>query len=247
MLRFLFLIPPALFLGACSPSETPVTYGDNLKLLETHELKVPEPSGVSLGDDGKSLWIVSDEAGAIHQVSLRGDPIQELSADETDVEGIANLGDGRLAVIAERGRKLVILDAAGNRLTEEKLAIPGEDNSGPEAVAFNRQTREFYVLKEKNPGLFVILDENLRETGRKEFRFARDYSALDLEPVRQHLWVLSDESQSIHVFDHGMDLITTFSTSIPQAEGLAVDYPNKRLYLVSDATAKLYVFSFENY
>src|SRR5690606_32668953 len=107
-------------LVSCVEPEVAVTHGDNLNLLATYELEVQEPSGLSLAEDGASLWINSDEGGMVHRVSLKGEPLERFQVDEKDVEGIAAVGNDRLALIAERGRKLVIYSTGGKRLDGQK-------------------------------------------------------------------------------------------------------------------------------
>ncbi len=236
------------FLSACrdAPPASPA-HSDNLALVGEYRLAVPEPSGLSLSEDGASLWMVSDEDGKVYRTDLEGRIIASFHTGHADLEGITTAGAGKVAVLAERERKLLVFHEDGTPAGSVTLDIPGNDNSGPEALAWNTDAGEFYILKERDPGLFLILDERMRETSRGVLRFARDYSGLFSEPVRGHLWISSDESAAIYVVDRDLKLQAVFSSAIPQMEGIAVDYARRRIYAVSDAAAKLYVYEFDEY
>jgi len=229
-----------------APAPGKLMTGANLKLLATYPLAVKEPSGMSVSRDGKSLWIVSDQSELVHQVTLEGRPIRQFHG-LPDMEGVAVIDDVTVAVIGEGTRQVAQFDLKGKLLRQETLDLPGNDNSGPEGLAFDREGKRFFVVKEKAPGMLLVLDETMKETRREELGFALDYSDVAWEPVRKHLWILSHESKTAFVFDEDLRLLARFYTGVPQQEGLYVDYPHKRLYVVCDRTETLYVFEFADY
>lgn len=234
-----------LAVASCHRPAGPPAHSDNLRPVGEHVLKVPEPSDLSLSPDGSSLWMVSDEDGNVYRTDLKGAILSSFATGHRDLEGIAAVGADKVAVLAERARKLLVFSVDGTLLREKNLEIPGKDNSGPEALAWNDTEREFYVIKEKNPGLFLVLDEELKERSRTELRFARDYSGMFYERAKDRLWISSDESGAVYVLDKNLRLRNVFSLAVPQIEGVAVDHDRRRLYLVSDPEAKLYVYEFD--
>lgn len=220
---------------------------DNLKLLASYSLKVKEPSGLSLSLDKKSLWTVSDEGGRVYQVSLEGEILRQFKTGLKDLEGIAVLDDSSLAVVSERTLQLRTFGMDGERRSEGVIDLAKGGNNGPEALDYDPKEERYFVMKEKSPGMLIVLDKEMQELSRTEIHFAEDYSSIAHEPVRDHLWLLSDQSGNVHVVDHQLNVMAEFSESVPQAEGIAVDYENRRMYLVSDKEERLYVFEFDDY
>jgi|GEM_PF-805209 len=255
--RWCLLIIPvglALLTGGCGQSEDSgagmarfAIASSVLKPEGVFRLGVKEPSGLSLAVGGKSLWTVSDSTGDVVEMTLDGRELRRLATGFSDVEAIATLDETRLAVVLERSREVVIIDQQGVESRRASLELAGSDNSGLEGLAYDRVDQKFYVLKEKTPGLLLVLDADMKELSRHTLTFAKDFSSIDFDPVRRHLWVMSDESRSIHVL--GLDLapVASFAIDIRQAEGLVVDYQKRRVYVVSDRKEKLYVYSFSEY
>jgi uncharacterized protein YjiK len=78
------------------------------------------------------------------------------------------------------------------------------------------------------------------EIRRTTLDFSTDVSDICYDPEIQCYWVVSDESQKVLKLSPAGDLLGEWSTPVNQGEGIAVI--GKRLYIVSDADAKLYVF-----
>jgi uncharacterized protein YjiK len=53
--------------------------------------------------------------------------------------------------------------------------------------------------------------------------------------------LVSDESKSVAKCSSDGQLKEKYSIPIKQAEGIAVDYENKKIYVISDSEEKLYV------
>ena len=224
-----------------------IATSDNLRLIASYPIAVKEPSDLCLSPDRQSLWTVSDEEGEVFQMSLTGKVLRHFKSNLPDLEGITTVGESSLAILSERNRELEIVDYDGNVQSRSKIDMPGERNSGPESVTFDEAASVFYTLKEQSPGLLLTLDRNLHEISRTSLNFAQDYSAMSYEATRGHLWVMSDQSKSMFVLDSNMKIQTAFSANIPQPEGMSVDYLARKLYVVCDKTAMLYIFSFADY
>ncbi len=253
--RLPFVLPLLLMLGflagcrrdsGAAAGKGPAT-SDNLRYVGEYPLLIAEPSGLSLSRDKLSLWTASDEDGKIYQMTLEGKILRSFDSGMTDVEGIAVVDDGAIAVMSERSHMISIFTPEGKLLQSTEVAFDNADNDGPEGLEYDPVDQRFYVLKEKSPGQIIVLDHDLKEISRRQLKFARDYSSLSYEPERSHLWIMSDESNSITVMDLAMQMQTSYSTSILQQEGLALDYEKRRLYIVSDAKDMLYAYDFDSY
>jgi uncharacterized protein YjiK len=233
------------FLG-CKPNFDPesISTSENIRLVAAYPLNVEEPSGLSLSTDRKSLWTVSDDDGGIYQVDLEGKTIGHFPTTHNDVEGVTTIDSGHLAFIDERTRKIVIAGKDGRIIRMGDIPIPGSDNKGPEALSYDEDAAEFHIMQEK-PGILITLNADLKETSRRQLKFAQDYSSISFDSKNKRLWVLSDQSKSIHVLDTNSNLIESFSINVYQMEGVAIDHEAQRIYVISDPLSKLFVFEFD--
>lgn len=123
-----------------------------------------ELSGIEISADGRELWAVSDRGYLLHAtISRTADgEIAAISAPTTlrltapggtgpgDAEGIAILGDGRLAISFENPHVVAIYDRGGAHLQtlpspDFFSAFPGEH--GPEGVAATRDGAILVVME----------------------------------------------------------------------------------------------------
>ena len=165
-------------------------------------------------------------------------------AGSKDVEGVTTIDSERLAYIDERARLIVISGKGGQILRQAQVPIRGSDNKGPEGLSYDEDAGEFHILQE-SPGTLVTLNSDLQETARRQLDFAQDYSSISFDSRKKHFWVLSDQSESIHVLDQSLNIIKSFSINVNQMEGLAIDHEARRIYVISDPLAELFVFEFD--
>lgn len=242
----------SIVLVACKdPERQPVPVSvftsQNLRFVAAYPLNVSEPSGLSLSRDRQSLWTVSDNSGKIYQLNLSGDILSSFQSERYDLEGITVIDANHLAFISERERKIVVARKIGGRVLQQAaIAIPGFDNKGPEALTYDQATEQFHILQEV-PGTLITLNRQLEEVARRELKFAQDYSSMCFDSVKNQLWVLSDVSRSIHVLDADLRIQESFSLSVDQMEGLAVDHEAGRIYLVSDPLDTLFVLEYDSF
>ncbi len=139
------------------------------------------------------------------------------------------------------------------------------DNKGLEGITFKTGSDRIYVIKESQPGLLIELDTDLEtiqharllnqsngftepDTPQKKL----DFSGLSYDPSSDLFWIISDKGRCIFIYDWNKDLvIQTFKLSykegtknktIRKAEGVAIDRIGRRLYVVSEKDAVLYIF-----
>jgi len=236
--RSFFLV--FLFTG-CIKSQKSLS-GD-LILINHYDLTVPEPSGLSLGKYGMTLWTVSDKGDSrIYQLDLQGNLIKTLPVTGYDFEGIVydHVQDA-LWVVEEASREIVKYDTTGKLVERHRLSLKGHANSGLEGIC-QYADATIYVANEAEPGLIVELNSDFSIRNKFDPEIATDYSGLCCDFVPGRLWIISDEDKLLIHWDVEEGVIETYNLPVKKAEGLAIDFNNSKIYVVSDSEQKLYVF-----
>jgi uncharacterized protein YjiK len=215
---------------------------DRLELVGRYKLAVREPSGLTLSADGEYLWTVSDELNSLYKITKKGEIVDSVSVSGSDLEGIDLLDNDNFLIVTERDRGILYYTSDMKLKKRVLLDIPGEENSGIEGIVYNPKTGTTYVLNEKKPGLLVEVNDEFFIIKRIKLNFAKDYSGLEIDTANNQLWVISDENQMLVKCDLDGNPIDSFKVDIPQIEGIAIDFKEKLIYLVSDNTENLYVF-----
>ncbi|MEN8250467.1 MAG: SdiA-regulated domain-containing protein, partial [Bacteroidota bacterium] len=143
------LLLELFLLASCRPESFDIDYSI---ILDSYEMSIYEPSGLSYSSDKESLYTVSDR-GMVYEISLTGNTLRELPFTGDDLEAIFVDPLTSDIYICEEGKgKLVRLN--GNGILQGDYDIlnnPG--NSGLEGLTYNNNLDEFYMLKEKSEGL----------------------------------------------------------------------------------------------
>ncbi|MEQ4618915.1 MAG: SdiA-regulated domain-containing protein [Corticimicrobacter sp.] len=220
-------------------------------------------SGLSFVGERQELLAVLNRPPTLVTLDLAGNfkaayPLEGIS----DTEGISYLGHGQVALSDEKHGQVVIA-----RLPEQpgpidlthapRFAVgPGEkSNSGIEGLSYDRAQDRLYAVKEHSPKALYRIDGLCRDvlncspdgirihdlsnwlapTG-----FARDFSAVQFDPARGHLLLLSEQSQALLELDeNGQPLSARHlghqpgDPDIPQAEGLTLGQDGM-IYMVSE-------------
>lgn len=213
-----------------------------LTIKNSVKLSVPEPSDLALSFDKKYLWTVSDQNSTVYMINKKGKILKSFKVDAEDLEGITVIDSTKLAVIAERTREVLVIDTSGAVIRRAKLNLKGRLNEGIEGICYDPQENSFYLVNEKRPGLLIITDSEMKIKSKTELKFAKDYSAISFDNFDNSLWVLSDESRKFYKIDRKGKVLQEFQIFINQPEGIAVDQKNKKVFIVSDQTEKLYEF-----
>jgi len=163
----------------------------------------------------------------------------------------------------ERSRRP--LSAMGNYATIAQHFPDPPDNNGLEGITVNTSNDHVFVVKERRPGLLIELDPSLRTilstrvlqasqgfTHPKLKADKLDFSGLSFDSRNDTLWIASDKGQCLFQYDWTRDAVLqrldlTINTGnkdklIRKAEGVAFDPQRKRMYVVSDRDADLYVY-----
>jgi uncharacterized protein YjiK len=227
-----------------------------------------EASDLVYNAESDTLFLVA--RSRIVEISTSGEWLRTIDvAGVKDLEGIAAMGQHRFLIADERTRRIcwITLEAGLTRVDVAQapclrldlmLADRRRSNKGFEGLAWDARDNRLFVANEKYPARILLLEgaSFWRETkfidlAVFDWPFApnispsselRDISALAWHPETSRLWVLSDESRMLVVFDaqgrrlgfiplwrgwHGLE------RSIPQPEGVAIDRKGA-VYIVSE-------------
>ncbi len=212
-----------------------------LKLINSYDINVTEPSGLSFGPGKTTLLTVSDNTNQVYEMNMQGNVLRTLNYSGKDLEGVAyNPKQDQIAVVEEADREITLIDYdSGNKIQTFKIDISGSSaNSGLEGVSYNSNNNLYYVVNEVNPELLVLWDEGTGIISEITLDFAMDYSGIYVEAEKSNLWFVSDQSKSIYRCDYNATVLETFDLDALKYEGIVINGID--VYLVNDATAKLY-------
>jgi len=239
----LFLLLTFL-LTACSIDESTVTSRYRLELIQGYDIDVPEPSGLCFNYDKSALYTVNDPPNnKIYKINLAGETIKELSYIGTDLEGITfDIRDTTLWIVEESLFQLVHIDTNGNLIDSIQIQFSANGNSGFEGVTLNSTNNNFYILNEKDPGLLLEIDTNFNIINRISLNFADDYSGIFFDNNSDNYYIVSDESQTLYIWNKTVGVISELSIDEKKIEGVAFNSETHYIYFVSDSEEKLYIY-----
>jgi uncharacterized protein YjiK len=215
---------------------------NKLEYSTVREIPVVGPSGLDLTFEEDGFWVVSDETKTVYKLDNFGKVVKKIEIDGKDLEGITVVDERRLAVVLEETQEVIIVDTAGVELKRQKLDLDSKENSGLEGITYDPSQKRFFVLNEKKPCLLITLDENLNLLYSIKLDLAKDVSGIFFDDNDNSLWLVSDESRLIVKTDFEGNPIEKLEIPVVQAEGITLEKSGKKLYVISDDRATLYVF-----
>jgi uncharacterized protein YjiK len=229
----------------CTTQESSNKNYFKLELISSHHLNVPEPSGLCLSKDKKSLYTVSDASGDIYNISLDGKLLRKLNLNANDPEGIALDSLQNFFWIAEEsGRQIKQVDMQGNVKTSFPLDLAAGSSSGLEGIAA-APDGHIWLVHEKNPRSLLKLNSMLNIEIEFNPKTASDYSGLCSDTLSGRFWILSDQDEMLFLWDESEGVLEKYSINIKKAEGLAIDFQIRIIYVVSDSEEMLYLFKMD--
>ncbi len=228
----------------CNIKEENSPQSNKLLLIKITKLQFTEPSGLALAFDQKHLWSVIDNDKTVYFLDMNGKIVKSIKVDGEDLEGTTVIDDLKIAVILERTLEVIKLDTSGKELNCAKLDLNGKLNLRIEEICFNTSKNQVYFVKEKEQGLFFHSKLHFDIISQNEIASTKDYSDICYVAQYSSLWILSDEFQKVFRVYTAGKVIKEYKVNVNQPEGLAIDYKQKKLFIVSDKTGKFYEYSF---
>ena len=213
-----------------------------IKKIGEYLLNIPEPSGLAIACDNKSLWTISDGNSTVYNITFSGKIINKFKVTGIDLEGISVIDENTICVVQEGRRELLFVDYTGKELNRVKIKFKGEKNSGFEGISYDSKNKNYFIVNEKKPAVLITLDQNFDIINTRKINAVKDLSDVFYDEKRELLWLASDESNMVLKCKRDGTIIQKYKVSIKQIEGICIDKENKFLYLVSDPENKLYKF-----
>ena len=230
--------------GPAAPLTAGPPPGPTLTLVASHAMDVSEPSDLAIDATGTILWAVTNNPDSVYQLDLTGKKTKSLGFGGQDLEGIAyDASDGTLWVAEENRREVIHLGADGAVLSRQSLSLTGQPNSGLEGICLD-DAGTFFLLNEKEPGMFLELGAGMSIAARETLTFAGDYSGLAYDPPSASFWIVSDQSKRLYQWKRAGGIQKSFDLPFPKAEGVALDLAAHLVYIVSDSENRLYVYRY---
>ena len=178
-LAVFFLVSVILFKVGLTEKKTDDRGKNSLELINSYPIDVPEPSGLAMAADNKSLYTVSDQTGTIYHLSLSGELLDSIIVDDgLDLEGVCFDSSGQFFLIVnERKGEILKINFDGEIISKTKI-INNDNNKGLEGICREPVSGNSFVIKEKKPGLLIEVDEKFIILNKDEIDFAKDYSGL---------------------------------------------------------------------
>jgi uncharacterized protein YjiK len=234
-----------LLANACSKDKK-----DSLTVLDpvaVYTVNVPETSDLCFGATTDILYTVSDRTAKVYKITSQGKVLSELPFTGSDLEGVFCLANQFLYVVEERLRLVYKLDLQGNILGQKTIPVENNDeNQGLEGITYAAFNKHFYILNEKNPALLIETDEDLNVLKSYPIEFSSDCSGICVDNINQQLWIVSDEEATVNQCTMQGELVKSYRIPVSNPEGIAFDPEGNKLYVISDAEARLYLFELTN-
>ena len=229
-----------LFISCDTDSDTSET--NQLELIASYDVNVPEPSGLAISNNGLVLYTVSDHTAKVYKLSLTGSVLQTFSYEGEDLEGVSIYTNNKLLLAEERSKEIVEFDMITNAVIKHRINYQNNsENSGIEGISFNQNDQTIFILNEKDPGKLIRLRNDFSIIAEYDLSFASDYSGIFHDVDSNLLWIVSDQNSTLNKCTLTGELIEKYSFNITQAEGVVIT--DNKIYIISDALERLYEFN----
>ncbi|WP_263261403.1 SdiA-regulated domain-containing protein [Pseudomonas sp. RIT-PI-S] len=215
-----------------------------------------EASDLTYDPATHTLYAVMGKHPFLAQLTLQGDVLRKIPLEGwSNPEGVAMLGDGRLAITDERLHTLAVVSVQADTTALHYAEVPKVDlgmsanqNKGFEGVTWDARHQRLLLGLERPAKLFSM---KLGDSGSFEADKApvasdaldmRNLSAMTIDPRTGHMLLLSADSHMLMEADMQGEPVSFMAllggvnglkNTIPQAEGVAIDEQGT-LYMVSE-------------
>ncbi len=218
---------------------------NSLELMAIYIVRVDSPSGLTFGSDKSSLWTVSDKPGGrIFQIDTLGNLLRSLNYSGNDLEGISfDARDSTLWMVDANLGQLIHLESDGRALGYQNISGVS-DGGGLEGIAIDAIHSKIYMVKEKDFGALIVLDELSLSQSLQQIAFAPDFSSIFYISSQDKLWILSDEASNVYLVNLEGNFLDVYAIDMVQPEGLVYDEDRHIFYIIDDTTEKLHKYKF---
>jgi uncharacterized protein YjiK len=229
---------------SCNKSHPSDSSIPSRELILVSEVILPftEPSGICYSESLQKLWVVSGGDQTIYMLDINGNVEKELPYTGTDLEGIAfDSVDSTLWIIDEATKKVSHLDCDGKVLFHKHISYSSTENKGPEGITIGKN-HMLYIINERDPCVLLRLDSNCVIEKTYPLDFASDFSDLTYDASGGSLYLLSDESRELYLWNESQGVIFRYPLETTGNEGVAIDEKRNIFYIVNDPSAKLLIY-----
>ena len=218
---------------------------NSLELIAIYSVRVDSPSGLSFGSDKSTLWTVSDKPGGrIFEIDTLGNLMRSLNYSGNDLEGVSfDPRDSTLWMVDENLGQLIHLESDGSALGFQNISGVS-DGGGLEGITLDVIHSKIYMVKERDFGALITLDELSLTHSLQQIAFAPDFSSICYIPSQDKLWILSDEASNVYRVNLDGSFLDVYAIDMVQPEGLVYDEEHQVFYIIDDTTEKLHKYKF---
>lgn len=246
--------------------------------LNSVNANLNEPSGLAISNNTGSLWLISDDTSAVFEY-LDNQTIKQFAIKEDELEAITlDEQSGSFYTVNEKKAKISRFDLTtrqkllsrklkkmkGYQTIKRTIQKAGSKN-GLEGLTWHPERHTLFALLEGPPGLLIEISADLKtilnakqlsralgfKHDSKKNQSKIDFSGMTYDNKRDKLWILSDESSSIFIYDINSNQVTQRIVlkrknkkgnfkKIAQPEGITLNNIGTMLYVVCNKKAKLY-------
>ncbi len=239
--RFMLFILLISF-SSCSDSPSP-SLPQNLVQVNSFQLNISDPSGLSFHVDLEWFWTVSDKNHRVYLITQNGEILKELNIEAEDLEGITQIDEHRIAVVLEEKREVLIIDEFGEIQNRFETGITGTLNDGFEGITYLPDEDLLLIVNEKNPTFIMKIDLTGKIISSETLSLAKDFSGLFYDRDKKEIWILSEESNLIFRCNTNYEILNSYSIPDEKFEGIAIK--DEIIYMVSEITGQLTQFKIE--
>ena len=123
------------------------------------------------------------------------------------------------------------------------------DNIGLEGITWNSHLSKFFLIKEKSPGLMIQVSADLStiQACKTLTHSNADYSDISYDPTRGKYWIVSDEGNSVALYDWSTgSAVQQWGLTYGGGEGVAFNPETSQLFIATDngngQTSYLYIY-----
>lgn len=208
-----------------------------LKKKKSFKTSDSDLEGITLVDEDKSLLLVKEGNNELIKMLIESQEVIDRNCLE----------------------QMTGYDAVAQFFSNGKL------NKGLEGIAWNPNSRTIFAMKEGSPGLLLEVSSDLKSILNHQILNAdngfydaevnaedMDFSDICYDNSRDKFWIISDMAKRLFLYDWRENTVIQSSKlsyahegeyfEIQKPEGIAINPDKNYLYIVSDESARLYLF-----